>query len=95
MFGSEFDDLLDETHRSVILVPPNLGPQIDATNSWTYDLINNGVYKAGFATTASAYETHVVALFQALDRAEAQLVSVRSQGPYYFGAVLTEADIRL
>ncbi|KAF4589211.1 glutathione S-transferase [Ophiocordyceps camponoti-floridani] len=95
MFGTEFDDLIAEEYRSVVLVPDTLRTQIDDTNSWTYDLINNGVYKSGFATTAEAYETHVVALFKALDRAEAQLVSVRSEGPYYFGRVLTEADIRL
>ncbi|PFH57386.1 hypothetical protein XA68_15133 [Ophiocordyceps unilateralis] len=95
MFATEFDDLIDVQFRSVVLVPDALRAQIEETNSWTYDLINNGVYKSGFATTAQAYEKHVVALFEALDRAEAQLAASRQHGPYYFGKELTEVDIRL
>lgn len=78
---------------AVVLYPDHLHRQIDETNEWTYDLIN-GVYKAGFATTAQAYERHVAALFQALDRAEAHLAA-QADGPYYFGSALTEVDIRL
>jgi len=51
------------------------------------------VYKSGFATTQSAYERNVVALFEALDRAEAHLAS--SEGPYWFGKDITEVDVRL
>lgn len=75
------------------LYPENLRKQIDEANEWTYDLINNGVYKSGFATTAEAYERNVLALFAALDRAEAHLLS--TPGPYYFGSTITETDIRL
>jgi glutathionyl-hydroquinone reductase len=71
-----------------------LKSQIDETNEWTYDLINNGVYKSGFATSSAAYEKAVVALFEALDRAEKHLAS-QTEGPFYFGKNITEADIRL
>ncbi|KAG5983390.1 hypothetical protein E4U55_000066, partial [Claviceps digitariae] len=88
-----FDDLLDEEHRAIQLYPKSLRRQIDETNAWTYDLINNGVYKSGFATTSDAYERNVLALFEALDRAEKHMSEHNL--PYYFGEQLTEADIRL
>lgn len=90
----QFDDLIEAKYRSVVLYPESLRSQIDETNTWTYDLINNGVYKSGFATTAEAYERNVVALFGALDKAEKHL-SAQKDGPYYFGKAITEADIRL
>lgn len=91
----QFDDLIEEKYRSIVLYPENLRSQIDETNEWTYNLINNGVYKSGFATTAEAYEKAVVALFEALDRAEKHLASQKAEGPFYFGKHITEADIRL
>ena len=93
MFYTEFDDLLPDNFKSVDLYPEQLRKEIDATNEWTYDKINNGVYKSGFATTQDAYEKAVIPLFEALDRAEAHLAE--SSGPYYFGENITEADIRL
>lgn len=86
--------MIDERHRSVDLYPADLRREIDETNGWTYDLINNGVYKSGFATTAEAYERNVKALFGALDRAEKHLAG-QTAGPYYYGERITEADIRL
>jgi putative glutathione S-transferase len=53
------------------------------------------VYKSGFATKQDAYERNVVAVFEALDRAEAHLVKTAGEGPYWFGQTLTEVDIRL
>ena len=49
MFYTEFDDLLPEPFRSVDLFPQDLQAEIEATNDWTYNDINNGVYKSGFA----------------------------------------------
>ncbi|KAK2044158.1 glutathione S-transferase [Colletotrichum somersetense] len=95
MLYTEFDDLIEEKYRQVNLYPKALRSQIDEVNEWTYDKINNGVYKSGFATTQEAYERNVVALFEALDKTEAHLKSVEDKGPYYFGKDITEADIRL
>ena len=50
MFYTEFDNLISGEHRQVDLFPQNLQKQIEETNAWTYDYINNGVYKSGFAT---------------------------------------------
>ncbi|KAJ4153417.1 hypothetical protein LMH87_009904 [Akanthomyces muscarius] len=94
IFGSEFDDLLDQEHRGADLYPEALRSDIEDAHKWQYDLINNGVYKSGFATTADAYERNVTALFEALGRVEKHLQG-QKEGPYYFGKTLTEVDIRL
>ncbi|MCJ1375270.1 S-glutathionyl-(chloro)hydroquinone reductase [Loxospora ochrophaea] len=96
MFYTEFDDLLPEKYKNVDLYPENLRTQIDETNEWTYNDINNGVYKSGFATTQSAYEKAVHPLFTSLSRAEAHLAQTTTpDAPYYFGTHITEADVRL
>ena len=51
MLYHAFDDLLPEKYKNVVLYPENLRKQIDETNEWTYNDINNGVYKSGFATS--------------------------------------------
>ncbi|KAL5691426.1 hypothetical protein EMGR_006920 [Emarellia grisea] len=94
MFYYEFDDLLPEKYRNVDLYPPALRSEIDATNDWTYNDVNNGVYKSGFATTQEAYEKAVTTLFASLDRIEAHL-SKDANSPYFFGSSITEVDIRL
>jgi len=50
MFYTAFDDVLPEKYKKVDLYPKDLRQDIDETNEWTYNDINNGVYKSGFAT---------------------------------------------
>ena len=50
MFYTEFDHLLDDKYKNVVLLPEDLKSTIEDTNEWTYNDINNGVYKSGFAT---------------------------------------------
>jgi len=93
MFYTAFDHLLPEQYKKVDLLPENLKQQIDETNEWTYNEINNGVYKSGFATTQEAYEKNVTTLFKSLDRAEEHLA--KNANPFYFGDKITEIDVRL
>lgn len=71
--------------------PEQLRHEIDVVNDLVYDKVNNGVYKAGFATTQEAYEAAVVPLFETLDLLDHRLAAQR----YLTGDQLTEADIRL
>ena len=86
MFDTEFNALAES---DVNLLPPDLKAKIDETIDAIYQPINNGVYRAGFATTQSAYEEGVKDLFAALDYWE----GVLSQQRYLCGDRLTEADI--
>ena len=88
MFNSAFDEV---GAASGDYCPGPLRDEIDAVNERVYDTVNNGVYKAGFATTQEAYEEAVVPLFETLDWLEDRL----SRQPYVAGERLTEADIRL
>ena len=71
--------------------PEDLRPQIEAWNTRIYDAINNGVYKAGFATSQEAYEAAFLKLFETLDGLEQHFGEHR----YLTGGRLTEADWRL
>lgn len=71
--------------------PASLRPEIDSLNQIIYDRVNNGVYKAGFATTQAAYEEAVYPLFASLDELEQRLSKQR----YLLGEQITEADWRL
>jgi glutathionyl-hydroquinone reductase len=93
MMYSAFDDLIDQKYRDVVLLPDHLKAKIDEVNEWTYNDINNGVYKSGFATKQDAYEKNVQQLFSSLDKTERNLAA--SNGRFYFGDHLTEADVRL
>ena len=88
MFNSAFNDL---TGNHDDYYPEALRAEIDTVNELVYHDINNGVYKAGFATTQQAYEDAVNTLFKALDTVEERL----QQHRYLVGDTLTEADWRL
>ena len=88
MLGSAFDGV---TGNGLDLYPADLRDAIDAWNERVYPAINNGVYRAGFATTQSAYEEAYETLFAELDRIDAHLAHHR----YLCGDRLTEADLRL
>ncbi len=88
MFNSAFDGIGALTGD---YAPTELLPQIAAINEQVYNAVNNGVYKAGFATDQVVYEREVTALFHALDALEARLSGQR----YLVGNQITEADWRL
>ena len=88
MFNSAFDGI---TGNDLDLYPEALRGEIDELNARIYPAVNNGVYRAGFATTQEAYEEAFGTLFDELDRLEQLLGKQR----YLTGEHLTEADIRL
>ena len=88
MLNAAFDGI---TGNRADYYPEALRDEIDAVNHRVYDTVNNGVYKAGFATTQRAYEEAVGPLFDSLDWLEDRLGRRR----YLCGARLTEADWRL
>lgn len=88
MLNSAFNELTD---NYIDYYPRALQSEIDAINERLYEGINNGVYRAGFATTQQAYEDAYYQLFDTLDWVEATL----SRQRYLVGAILTEADWRL
>ena len=88
MFNSAFDQL---GAKPGDYYPKALRAEIDGLNERIYDTLNNGVYKAGFATTQKAYEEAVIPLFATLDWLDERLSTRR----YLTGPALTEADWRL
>ncbi|CAM3410205.1 glutathione S-transferase family protein [Paracoccus nototheniae] len=88
MFNAAFDGITGNTDD---YYPQALRSDIDAVNDRVYDTVNNGVYKAGFATSQQAYDKAVGPLFDSLDWIEGLLARNR----YLTGATLTEADWRL
>lgn len=88
MMNSAFDDIGAAPGD---YYPENLRGEIDGLNERIYPDVNNGVYKAGFATTQKAYEEALVPLFGTLDWLDERLRSQR----YLTGNAITEADLRL
>jgi putative glutathione S-transferase len=89
MLNSAFDAFA--TNPDLDLYPEDLRDEIDALNERIYPTVNNGVYRAGFATTQGAYEDAVVPLFETLEWLEERLGERR----YLTGDRITEADWRL
>ncbi len=88
MLNSAFDGI---TGNSEDFWPEELRDRIEEVNARVYDTVNNGVYKAGFATTQEAYDEAVQPLFDSLDWLEDRL----SENRYLMGDRTTEADWRL
>ncbi len=88
MLETEFDPL---ARHDLDLYPHAHRRAIDELNELIYERVNNGVYKAGFASTQAAYEPPVRALFEALDMLDARLAGRR----YLFGNAPVETDWRL
>jgi putative glutathione S-transferase len=87
-----FNRAFDQWGRTDIdFYPEQLRSEIDEINAVVYENVNNGVYRAGFAGTQSAYETAFDRLFETLDELETRLSAQR----YLVGDSLTEADWRL
>ena len=88
MFNSAFNRFTDS---SLDLYPEPLRKDIDDLNGFLYENVNDGVYRAGFATSQQVYERAVRRLFDALDQLDARLKDRR----YLFGAQFVESDWRL
>ncbi len=88
MFNSAFNRL---TGNTVDYWPEALRGNIEEVNTRIYDTLNNGVYKAGFATTQAAYDAAIHPLFDTLDWIE----GILSDNRYLTGDTLTEADWRM
>jgi len=88
MFNTAFNGI---TGNDDDYYPEALRAEIDRWNDRVYPAVNNGVYRAGFATSQEAYEEAYGELFSALDDIDAHLADNR----YLAGDTLTEADIRL
>ena len=107
IFNSAFNDLLPKDKADLDFYPNQYQAEIDELNQWIYDDINSkvhralqnghadivqdGVYKAGFASKQEAYQTAVLNLFEGLNKIEKLLAGK----DYLVGGKLTEADIRL
>lgn len=89
MLNSAFVNIAEVTPD---ISPDELQDDINELNAYLYESLNNGVYKAGFATTQQAYEEAYLSVFSALDKMEERLGDGRQ---YLFGDVFTESDIRL
>ena len=88
MFNHAFNRV---TSNQMDLYPEDLRTDVDELNSYIHDTVNNGVYRAGFATSQSAYEKAVGTLFETLDELEMRLAKQR----YLFGDRIVETDWRL
>ncbi|MCI5038349.1 MAG: glutathione S-transferase family protein [Donghicola eburneus] len=86
MFDTGFEHMVSSDLR---LYPEDLAGEIDDLNARIYDKLNNGVYKAGFASSQEAYTEADEGVFEMLDELEERLT-----GDFLFGDRLTETDLR-
>ena len=93
MLNREFDPLA--RRKLADLYPEKLRREIDWLNERIYRTVNNGVYRAGFATAQDKYEEAVSELFRTLDWLEKRLVKQEKSGKWLCGSAFTEADVRL
>jgi glutathionyl-hydroquinone reductase len=90
MFNDDFSTLANEPTPD--LFPADLEKEQAELSQFIYERINNGVYRAGFATKQESYEKAVSILFEALDELENRLIG---GGPFLFGERIVESDWRL
>ncbi|MEM9797327.1 MAG: glutathione S-transferase C-terminal domain-containing protein [Pseudomonadota bacterium] len=88
MFDSAFDGIAPTTPR---LYPDDIVPEIETLEAEMYPRLNNGVYRAGFASSQEAYDEAVADVFAMLDKLEDRLADGR---PFLFGRRITGADVR-
>jgi putative glutathione S-transferase len=88
MFNDDFRSLASE---KVELFPDDIGSEQQELSELIYATINNGVYRAGFASTQAAYQRACQKLFSALDKLEERLAARR----FLFGDRIVETDWRL
>lgn len=88
LFDTAFEGIAPATPS---LYPADLAAEIDALAQWLYDRLNNGVYKAGIASSQFAYDEANATLFETLDWLEERLSDRR---PFLLGERLCETDIR-
>ncbi len=88
MFETQFDAVAKKP--TLDLYPHDLRSQLDELNDLIYETVNNGVYRAGFATAQSAYEAAAYGVFMTLDAMETRLADLR----YLFGPQPLETDWR-
>lgn len=94
MVSNESADIVRMLNRigtGADLYPADVASEIDDWNTRIYDKVNNGVYRAGFASTQEAYQTAALQVFETLDVIDSRLSQMR----YLTGERFTEADLRL
>ena len=89
IFNSSFNSICKNPELD--LVPKGILAEIDTTNEWIYNEFNNGVYKAGFATSQNEYEKNATFVFNALEKINDKL----GQSTFFHGDFVTETDIRI
>ncbi|KAL8727700.1 MAG: hypothetical protein Q9166_005873 [cf. Caloplaca sp. 2 TL-2023] len=97
MLNNVFNDFLpadNTTQRELNFYPSDLQAQIDDINSWMMPNLNNGVYKAGFATTQETYDENCLIVFSTLNRLETHF-SEHPDYIYILGPRITEIDLKL